>query len=83
MTASIFDSTLSHTRRLDASGKKEKKIARPLLEVFACGQVSSPRLYRLMKYSDIILILFLTVLESKIKSRGFFVKNAHRLHSLF
>ena len=45
--ASIFDSTLSHTRRLDASGKKEKKIARPLLEVFACGQVSSPRLYRL------------------------------------
>ena len=27
-------------------GKKEK-IACPLLDVFACGQVSSPRLYRL------------------------------------
>ena len=29
-------------------GKKEKKIACPLLDVFACGQVSSPRLYRLI-----------------------------------
>ena len=27
--------------------KKEKKIACTLLDVFACGQVSSPRLYRL------------------------------------
>ena len=27
--------------------KKEKKIVCPLLDVFACGQVSSPRLYRL------------------------------------
>ena len=27
--------------------KKEKKIACPLLNVFACGEVSSPRLYRL------------------------------------
>ena len=44
--ASIFDSALSHTRRSDAS-KKEKKMACPLLDVFACGQVSSPRLYRL------------------------------------
>ena len=26
--------------------KKEKKIACPILDVFACGQVSSPRLYR-------------------------------------
>ena len=26
---------------------KQKKIACPLLDVFACGQVSSPRLYRL------------------------------------
>ena len=38
-------------------GKKEKKIACPLLDVFACGQVSSPRLYRLiigvkMKFDD-------------------------------
>ena len=36
---SIFDSALSHSRRSDASGKKEKKIACPLLDVFACGQV--------------------------------------------
>ena len=43
--ASIFDSVLSHTRRSDTSEKKTK-IARPLLDVFACGQVSSPRLYR-------------------------------------
>ena len=28
-------------------GKKETKIERPILDVFACGQVSSPRLYRL------------------------------------
>ena len=28
-------------------GKKKKKIACPLLNVFACGQVLSPRLYRL------------------------------------
>ena len=46
--ASICDSALSHTRRPDASEKKEKKIACPLLVVFACGQVSSPRLYRLL-----------------------------------
>ena len=39
--ASIFDSALSHTRRSDASEKKEKKIACPLLDVFACGQVST------------------------------------------
>ena len=44
--ATIFASVLSHTRRSDASEKK-KKIARSLLEVFACRQVSSPRLYRL------------------------------------
>ena len=32
-------------------GKKQKKIACPLLDVFACGQVSSPHLYRfLLKY---------------------------------
>ena len=33
---------VARTRR-----KKEKKITCPLLDVFACGQVSSPRLYRL------------------------------------
>ena len=37
----------SHTRRSDASEKKQKKIACPLLDVFACAQVSSPLLYRL------------------------------------
>ena len=46
MGASIFVSALSHTRRSDASEKK-KKIACPLLDIFACGQVLSPRLYRL------------------------------------
>ena len=32
MDASIFDSVLSHTRRSDASQKKEEKIACPLLD---------------------------------------------------
>ena len=32
----------SYSRR-----KKEKKTACPFLDVFACGQASSPRLYRL------------------------------------
>ena len=36
---------VARTRR-----KKEKKIACPLLDVFACGQVSSPRLYRLSQF---------------------------------
>ena len=34
--------------------EKKKKIACPLLDVFACGQVSSPRLYRLRVYLTII-----------------------------
>ena len=46
VNASIFDSGLvilvARTRR-----KKEKKVACPLLDVFAFGQVSTPRLYRL------------------------------------
>ena len=49
--ASIFDSALTHTRRSDAS-KKEKNIACPLLDVFTCGKVSSPRLYRLKDSGD-------------------------------
>ena len=48
MDASIFDSTLSHTCRSDASEKKRRKYSRSLLAKFACGQVSSPRLYRLI-----------------------------------
>ena len=50
VNASIFDSALSHTRRSDASKKREENSVvalRSLLNVFACGQVSSPRLYRL------------------------------------
>ena len=39
---------VSRTRR-----KKQKKIACPLLDVFACGQVSSPRLYRLRPKSEV------------------------------
>ena len=39
--ASIFDSALGRV------AKKERKISCPLLDVFACGQVSIPRLYRL------------------------------------
>ena len=54
MDASIFDSALSHARRLDTSEKK-KKIARPLLNVYACGQVSSPRLYRIRMFYEIYL----------------------------
>ena len=42
--ASIFDSALSHTRRSDAWEKN----LRVLLDVFACGQVPSARLYRLI-----------------------------------
>ena len=48
LDASIFDLALSYTESLsrsDASEKKEKKIACPFLDIFACGQVSSPRLY--------------------------------------
>ena len=60
---SIFDSALSHTRRSDAS-KKEKKKARPLLNVFACGKVSSPRLYRL----NIILFLLIICFNTNILS---------------
>ena len=51
--ASIFDSALSHTRRSDASEKMKFKIACPLLDVFVCGQVSSPRLYRL-KFAEVV-----------------------------
>ena len=46
-TRVFFDSALSHTRRSDASEKRRRKYSRPLLAKFACGQVSSPRLYRL------------------------------------
>ena len=48
--ASIFDSAVSHTRRSDASEKREENSVvalRSLLNVFSSGQVSSPRLYRL------------------------------------
>ena len=51
--ASSFDSALSHTRRSDASEKKEEKFSRPFLHAFACGQVSSPDLYRLKESAKI------------------------------
>ena len=47
METSTFDSALSHTRRSDASEKREENSVQ-LLDVFAYGQVSSPRLYRLI-----------------------------------
>ena len=53
MDATIFDSALSHTRL-----KKEEKIARPLLDVFVCGQVSSLRLYRFKGAEKQILKIF-------------------------
>ena len=58
--ASILDSALSHTRRSDSSEKK-KKIPCPLLDVFACEQVSSPRLYRLREACLLDLRLFRVV----------------------
>ena len=57
--ASIFDSALSHTCRQNASEEK-RRIACPLLDVFACGQVSSPRLYRLNSVTQSSLRRFLT-----------------------
>ena len=56
--ASIFDSALSHTRRSDASEKKEKKIACPLLDVFACVQnfESSPVLVNKTMSKKMILV---------------------------
>ena len=50
--ASNFETALSHTCRSVASEKKEKKIACPLLDVFAFAQVSSPRLYRLRNWDS-------------------------------
>ena len=47
----IFDSALSHTRRSDASEIRQVNSVVALCTLwtkFACGQVLSPRLYRLM-----------------------------------
>ena len=49
MDESIFDWALSHTRRSNASEKEEENSVvalRSLLNVIACGRISSPRLYR-------------------------------------
>ena len=51
VNASIFDLALSHTRRSDSSEKREENsvvVVRSLFNVFACEQVSSSRLYRLI-----------------------------------
>ena len=50
MNGGIFDLALSHTRRSDALEIRQVNSVvalGSLLNVFACGQVSSPRLYRL------------------------------------
>ena len=50
VNASNFDSVVSHTRRSGALEIREVNSVvaqRSLLNIFACGQVSSPRLYRL------------------------------------
>ena len=46
MTSVFSTAALSHTRRSDASDRKEENNL-DILAKFACGQVSSPRLYRL------------------------------------
>ena len=53
----------------NASEKKRRKYSRPLLDVFACWQVSSPRLYRL-KFKKIfkqprVPVILLTFLNSQ------------------
>ena len=56
-----FDSALSHTSRSAAAEKKKKKIACTLWTKFACGQVLSPRLYRLssnLGLSSIFITIF-------------------------
>ena len=48
--ARIFDSALGHTRHSDAvefRGLNSVVALRSILNFFACGQVSSPRIYRL------------------------------------
>ena len=52
--ASIFRLGAESYSSLGRVGKKEKRIACPLLDVLACGQVSTPRLYRLnfIKYPE-------------------------------
>ena len=64
MDASILDTELSHTRRSDASKK--------LLDVFACGQVSSLRLYRLtFILSGVAYFVWFLSLKYKISSSYF------------
>ena len=62
---SLGTESYSSLRRVE---KKENKIACPLLDVFACGQVSSPRLYRLTKISE--KKIFLAFLNSKLARFG-------------
>ena len=61
---------------LGSVGKKEKKIACPLLDVFACGQVSSRRRYRLKSY--MIKISALKVFSSITKK--FLATTAYRYY---
>ena len=61
----IFDSALSHTRRLDPTKKRVENCVVALCTLwtkFACGQVSSPRLYRL-RIIEGLKLWFGTLLE--------------------
>ena len=76
--AGIFNSALSHTRRSDAT-EKRKKIACPLSDVFSCGQVSSPRLFRIRSFIGTFLInlrkgIFFVVLKSWLQKFGILVQ---------
>ena len=78
MDASIFDSVLSHTRRSDVS-EKEEKIACPLLDVFVCGQVSSPRLDRLnMRFFNLGSFPFAPKLPIELSSKSEFHDGFHK-----
>ena len=59
--ASFFDTALSHSRRLSASEKRRRKYSRPLWCKFACGQVSSPRLYRLITQNQLFFYYKMTL----------------------
>ena len=71
MNASIFVSALSLTRRLDALEIREVNSVvalRSILNIFACVQVSSPRLYRLTATLIFLQKFFIRSLFRKIEN---------------
>ena len=74
MDASIFDSALGHTRRSDASEKREENIVSTfghfrLWKSFASSPVSvnnSRKLRSVTKYAKLVRQFFQNVLDSKI-----------------